>query len=150
MGSTVIGVDPGGTTGLAVWSPGLKLHLVELTPDDAVDWMSEVAQGATKKHFVVERYTITPATAKMSQQHDALEIIGALKFLVRKYGHTLSMQTPAEAKGYSTDQKLKNIGWYQAGKPHARDASRHVLLYLSKAGIIDLHTLINGGSGADL
>lgn len=142
---TVIGVDPGGTTGLAAWAPGMKLHLLELAPDDSVDWLSEVAQGTLKKHFVVERYTITAATAKMSQQHDALEIIGALKFLVRKYGHTLTMQTPAEAKAFSTDEKLKNIGWYQAGKPHARDASRHALLYLAKQGIIDLHTLIGGG-----
>lgn len=142
---TVIAVDPGGTTGLAAWAPGIGLHLVELKPNEAVDWLAEVAQGALKKHFVVERYIITPATAKMSQQHDALEIIGALKYLVRAHGHTLTMQTPAEAKAFSTDEKLKNLGWYHPGKPHARDASRHALLYLAKQGIIDLHTLIGGG-----
>lgn len=123
----------------------------ELAPaDDAVDWLAQVARTVAHPTFVVERYIITPATAKMSQQHDALEIIGALKFLTRKYGHgPLVMQTPAEAKAFSTDKKLRTVGWYNPGLPHARDASRHALLYLAKQGIIDLHTLI-GGSDAGL
>ena len=144
--ATVVAVDPGGTTGLALWSPALGLSMRELSPaDQAVDWLADVlGSGNPKRSVVVERYIITPATAKMSQQHDALEIIGAVKFLVRKYGHTLTMQTPAEAKKFSTDTKLKNVGWYQPGLPHARDASRHALLYLAKQGIIDLHTLLGG------
>lgn len=148
--STVVAVDPGGTTGFALWSPPIGLSMRELSPaDKAVDWLADVASQLQGAHFVVERYIITPATAKMSQQHDALEIIGAIKFLCRKYGHTLTMQTPAEAKAFSTDAKLKNVGWYQPGLPHARDASRHALLFLAKQGIIDLHTLI-GGTSADL
>lgn len=106
--------------------------------------MAACVHGAT---FVVERYIITPATAKMTQQHDALEIIGALKYLARQHDHRIEMQSPSEAKGYSTDTKLKKVGWYNPGEPHARDASRHVLLYLSKAGIVDLHTLIGGSEG---
>lgn len=147
--ATVVAVDPGGTTGLAVWAPGLGLKLLEFNPEEAVDYLWQLADGNTK-HFVVERYLITPATAKMSQQHDALEIIGALKFMARKHGHTLSLQTPSEAKAFSSDSKLKRVEWYQPGMPHARDASRHLLLYLSKVGIIDLHTLIGGGNGSSL
>ena len=149
--ATVVAVDPGGTTGIALWSPHLGLSMRELNPAaEAVDWLANVLDSSNpRRHVVVERYIITPATAKMSQQHDALEIIGALKFLCRKYGHTLTMQTPAEAKAFSTDAKLKNVGWYQPGQGHARDASRHALLFLAKQGIIDLHTLI-GGNNADL
>lgn len=144
--SSVVAVDPGGTTGIAVWSPTFGLTLTEHKPDAAVDWLANLSWG-DRKHFVVERYIITPATAKMSQQHDALEIIGALKYLARSHGHTLSLQTPAEAKAYSTDAKLKTVGWYKPGLPHARDASRHLLLYLSKQGIIDLHTLVGTSDG---
>lgn len=147
--ATVVAVDPGGTTGLAVWSPGMGISLWEGKPDEAVDRLANLSAINHKRHFVVERYIITPATAKMSQQHDALEIIGALKYLVRTHDHTLSLQTPAEAKAFSTDTKLKTVGWYKPGLPHARDASRHLLLYLSKVGIIDLHTLI-GGTDAGL
>lgn len=147
--ATVVAVDPGGTTGIAVWSPDLGLSLREIAPaSNAVDWLADIARGP-KVTFVVERYIITPATAKMSQQHDALEIIGALKFIARKYNHPLVMQTPAEAKKFSTDAKLKTVGWYQPGHGHARDASRHALLFLAKQGIIGLHTLI-GGNDANL
>lgn len=153
--ATVVAVDPGGTTGIAVWSPGLGLSLREIKPAaQAVDWLAQVASHGLAKTFVVERYVITPATAKMSQQHDALEITGALKYLARKHGHSIVIQTPAEAKKFSTDAKLKNVGWYekslgQGFEGHARDASRHLLLFLAKQGIIDLHTLI-GGNSADL
>jgi hypothetical protein len=150
VASVVVAVDPGGTTGIALWTPPMGLSLKEVRGGDkAVDWLADIARQVGHAHFVVERYIITPATAKMSQQHDALEIIGALKFLIRKYGHTLTMQTPAEAKAFSTDKKLKNVGWYQPGQGHARDASRHALLFLAKQGIIDLHTLLGGGN-ADL
>jgi hypothetical protein len=148
--STVVGVDPGGTTGLALWSPDMGLSLRQIEGADvAVDWMADCARTLQCATFVVEKYIITPATAKLSQQHDPLEIIGALKFLTRKYKHKLVLQSPSEAKAFSTNDKLKRVGWYQPGQDHARDASRHVLLYLSKVGIIDLHTLI-GGVNADL
>ncbi len=148
--ATVVAVDPGGTTGLAVWSPDLGLSLREVSPAiDAVFWLADMARTLEPTTFVVEKYIITPATAKLSQQHDALEIIGALKYLVRKYDHKMVMQSPSEAKAYSTNDKLKRVGWYRPGLDHARDASRHLLLHLSKVGIIDLHTLI-GGTDADL
>lgn len=140
--NTVVGVDPGGTTGIALWSKGGGLTLREMpTAIEAVDWISDMTHVLAPTVFVVERYIITPATAKMSQQHDALEIIGAIKYLTRVNGHEVVMQTPAEAKAFSTDDKLKTLGWYQRGQPHARDASRHVLLYLAKQDIIDLASL---------
>lgn len=143
--ATVVGVDPGGTTGIALWSPaqGLTLRQIE-GADHAVDWLADTARTLKSATFVVEKYIITPATAKLSQQHDPLEIIGALKFLARKYDHKIVLQSPSEAKAFSSNSKLKRVQWYQPGMDHARDASRHVLLYLSKVGIIDLHTLIGG------
>lgn len=143
--ATVVGVDPGGTTGLALWSPtqGLTMRQIE-GADNAVDFLADCARTLHGATFVVEKYIITPATAKLSQQHDPLEIIGAIKYLVRKYDHKLVMQSPSEAKAFSTNDKLKRVQWYTPGQDHARDASRHVLLYLSKVGIIDLHTLIGG------
>lgn len=148
--ATVVGVDPGGTTGIALWSPaqGLALRQIE-GADNAVDWLADCARTLHGAVFVVEKYIITPATAKLSQQHDPLEIIGALKYITRKYNHKLVMQSPSEAKAFSTNDKLKNVQWYKPGQDHARDASRHVLLYLAKQGIISLHTLI-GGNNAGL
>ena len=143
--TVVVGVDPGGTTGIGLWSRPVGLSLREIAdPADAVDWLAQMAFAIPHAVFVVERYIITPATAKMSQQHDALEIIGAVKYVARQHGHGLVMQSPSEAKSFATDAKLKRIGWYEKGQGHARDASRHVLTFLARQGIIDLATLIGG------
>lgn len=41
-------------------------------------------------------------------------------------------QQPSEAKGFATDDRLRNWDLYKRGEQHARDASRHALLALSK------------------
>lgn len=146
MSTSVVGVDPGGTTGICIWNRAVGISLREVEgAEHAVDWLASMANAMHGTVFVVERYIITPATAKMSQQHDALEIIGALKYLVRQHDHHLVLQTPAAAKGFATDEKLKRAGWYKPGMGHARDASRHVLTYLAGQGIIDLATLLPDG-----
>lgn len=140
----LIGVDPGGTTGLCQWYTGTQRpDLLQLDPGRTMDYLESVARWHATV-FVVETYTITAATAKMSQQHDALELIGVVKYLARGADLPVHFQSPSEAKKFSTDAKLKKAGWYQPGLPHARDASRHVLLYAAKNGLIDLATLIGG------
>ena len=37
-------------------------------------------------------------------------------------------QTPAQAKGFMTDERLKRAGAWVKGKPHERDAWRHLIL----------------------
>ena len=148
----VVGVDPGLTTGVCLWHQDYGMeHLNELAPSlhamEWLDWMT--GGGGYKKVFVIEKYIITPKTAQLSQQHDPLEIIGCLRWMCHSRGHEFVMQSPSEAKAFSTDAKLKNVGWYKPGMGHARDASRHVLLYLAKNGIIDLATL-KGDKSANL
>lgn len=141
----MLGVDPGGTTGIAVWEPGFSCPVYdELDPPTTMDFLRSQAVHQDNVIFVVEKYIITPATAKLSQQHDALELIGVVKYLCRIYDHRYTMQSPSEAKSFATDAKLKKAGWYKPGLPHARDASRHVLTYAAKNGLFPLHTLIGG------
>lgn len=45
---------------------------------------------------------------------------------------TLLQQNPADAKSVVTDERLKLWGMWTPGADHARDATRHALLYLSK------------------
>ena len=139
----VVGVDPGLTTGIATWTQAHGMHgLKELAPAlNAMDWLDCLTRTGHKKVFVIEKYIITPKTAQLSQQHDPLEIIGCLRWMCHDRGHEFVMQSPSEAKAFSTDAKLKAVGWYQPGQGHARDASRHALLYLAKNGFIDLATL---------
>lgn len=40
-------------------------------------------------------------------------------------------QSPAQAKGFATKERLKRWGQWRVGMQHARDARRHVCLYLA-------------------
>ncbi len=143
----VIAVDPGGTTGLSFWSPPGLLTVPDLSsePRQREFWpqMVEDITGWCRHipHVVIvcETFKITNATVKLSQQTDALEIIGALKFVAHLYNPgPVVMQTPADAKRFSSDARLKAAGFWRPGEGHANDASRHLLLWLAKNRLIDI------------
>ena len=41
-------------------------------------------------------------------------------------------QQPGDAKGFMSDARLKYVGWWLPGKPHARDALRHLATYVAR------------------
>lgn len=129
----VLAVDPGLRSGLAYWHEG-EFHAEIEDPMDTLDlvWRA-FAQGVS--YVVVEAYTITAATAQKSQQHWSLELIGAIRWMAHQFERGFVLQKPADAKNFMPDQRLKEIGFYTPGKEdHARDAARHLGLYLAKAG----------------
>ncbi len=65
---------------------------------------------------------------------DALHIIGAVKHECRRLSVPLVLQTPAQAKSFATNDKLKAVGWYTVGADHERDAARHMLVYVMQRG----------------
>lgn len=127
----ILAVDPGGTTGWMEWRDG------EVAGWEEPDWLAWLdSRDFDYDIFVIEKYTITPKTAKLSQQTDALRCTGALEFLAYP-DHKVIFQTPAEAKAFSTDAKLKRIGWYMPGMGHRNDAARHLLLTCVRRGLVD-------------
>lgn len=135
MAINILAVDPGGTTGWAYWKDG------EFTSGEESDWLYWLCEGGSPfedivHHLVIEKYTITAKTAKLSQQTDALRCTGALECHAWAFTQ-VHWQTPAEAKSFSTDFKLKRIGWYRPGKGHANDAARHLLLLCVRRGLVD-------------
>ena len=137
----ILAVDPGGTTGWA-----------SLTPDgfeagfDA-DWLHfcQMVSDHPPDICVVEKFTITTQTAKLTRCYDPLYIIGTLLFFAKRDGFRIVFQTPSEAKTFSTNEKLKRINWYTTND-HARDAARHLLLYAVRSGLITGRDLIDGES----
>jgi hypothetical protein len=73
---------------------------------------------------------------------DSVEYIGIIKLCSKRmhldkgfaYKHQLVEQTPAQAKNFWTDDKLKKVGLYTSGSAHERDATRHLLYYLMQHG----------------
>ncbi|GAA2141716.1 hypothetical protein GCM10009760_26180 [Kitasatospora kazusensis] len=130
--TSYLAVDPGLTTGWAIWGDHHKAHgQDEPMPflDLAEEWAA-LARPASV--MVVESYRITAETVRKSRQPWSLEIIGALRWIAHRHGVDFLMQTPADAKAFGHDARLKRLGFWVPGQDHARDAYRHLALALAK------------------
>lgn len=132
-----LAIDPGLTTGMAEQTDTLKLPLTwELPVNDAMDLVEELLDGP---RYCVVMESFTPRPGVRTWQPDALEAIGVARFLARKNGCLFELQSPADAKRFSTDEKLKKLGWHTPTEGgHANDALRHLLLGRVRHQDIDL------------
>ena len=99
---------------------------------------TEMSVKPTIDALVIEEFKITAATGKKTRggSNTAIEIIGALRWIAHARNVAFVMQTPSDALSFMTDAKLKRLGWYVPGPDHARDAARHVALYLVRAAVL--------------
>lgn len=139
----LIAVDPGKTTGVATWYLDRAFEEPMATQIegslDFCDYVHALLAGHYDDDIVIicEKYTINAGTLKKSRQYDPLEIIGTLRWFAHQYEIDFVLQSPAEAKRFATNDKLKKIGWYTPGRDHAADAMRHLLLYSVKNGHVN-------------
>ena len=129
-----LAVDPGDMTGWAHmmlgghWSAN-SVAAGQCTDYEFLNWFADTPQFLDSSCLVlIETFTITAQTVRMSQQPIAMEVIGTMKFLLRRARSCPVMQTPAAAKRFCSDAQLRKIGLWQPGKDHARDAIRHLVL----------------------
>lgn len=138
----VIAFDPGKETGWARIQDG-KFESGQGRLWPVLFWFDGILEFGRRPTVFCEDFIITPQTAKKSRQTDPLDGIGALKFLARKYDLALIMQTPAKAKAFATDDKLKALGWYRPTKGgHANDAARHLMVGLVGQKLINPRQLL--------
>jgi hypothetical protein len=138
MTTTLIAIDPGKLTGYAVFdtSDGESPRLVrslELTPEMFYDELREELRRhkAADVHIVFEEFKITVQTGKNSDAPWSLENIGVIKFLCYVECVAWSMQSPAAAKTFATNERLQKLEfWHAGGHGHANDAIRHGVLYM--------------------
>lgn len=141
----IMGVDPGGTTGIAVIDVKWDESRYEAPPDAHVfDTQIEASWGpgpdsvGAKLHsliiqmepdlLAVEKFIITQQTVRFTRQPDALWIIGGVRFLADIMGIPVHMQPASLAKTTWDATRLKDSGWAKVVKQkHARDALRHAL-----------------------
>lgn len=143
----ILAIDPGLLTGICL----MRSDPIELLWSDEVDWINTARLtdqtlrelGGVNVDVVIERYTITSATAKKTQQTWSLELIGITRFLclVHSAGD-MTLQSPADAKNFASNARLKSIGlWHVGGAGHALDAIRHGLLFAARNGLKDSRLL---------
>lgn len=139
----VLAIDPGKTTGMALFSMsnGKEPELLWSGEEEFVAFVDKtrmIFMQYTELELVCEKFTINLQTAKNSQAPYSLECIGALKLILLDRGRdpeSLKFQLPANAMNMFPNPKLKLLEyWYRGGEGHALDAIRHGLLYLVSTG----------------
>lgn len=126
----VIAIDPGQTTGYAVYMDGNFSSGETSEPYGILRLIDSIVAEGRPVQLVVENYTITSRTARLSPQPEALKLIGALEAAAERLG--LGFQgSQLGCKTFATDEKLRVLGWYRpTDGGHANDAARHLLTYM--------------------
>lgn len=138
----MLAVDPGGTTGFACWTEGEAPWVSEAKPMEFLDFAEEWV-SLRDVLIVCERFTIGPQSLRMSRQYDALEQIGALRWIAHRHGADFALQAPADVKRFVSNDLLKSLGWYTVGADHGRDATRHLVWRLVKEGRLSLDSYVS-------
>jgi hypothetical protein len=124
----VVAVDPGKTTGVAVWTGGLGAVSCQFEDKHEFYQWAEL-HVTTQTTFVVENFV--PRKGALTWVPDSLHIIGWIEGRVWQWGYPkFVLQSPAQAKSFATDDKLRRLGWWVPGQDHARDALRHLVVFL--------------------
>lgn len=140
-----MGVDPGGTTGIAIIDVPWDDSRYEPTPDtyrfdaqieaswgggaDAIGCrMFDLINDEQPDLIVIEKFIITQQTVRFTRQPDALWIIGGVRFIADILSIPTHLQPASLAKTTWDATRLKDTGWAKVVKrKHARDALRHTL-----------------------
>lgn len=132
----VLCLDPGETTGFAVFNEGRLIHTGQEATGARPALMAELIETLNGHqdpdhpflwHIVYEEYRIR---GNKAQQHIGSEVvtikhIGAIEATADRLGIPVTKQAAGLAKGFANDEKLKDWGLYQTGQRHANDAIRH-------------------------
>jgi len=129
----VIALDPGGTTGVSTYDGDVWGHY-QLGPTEHHRELYHALDATEPDVVVYERfqYQRRELTRGVALNLDAVEYIGVVKFWHALHLNVdLVCQTPHQAKKFWDDDKLKTLGLYITGAPHANDATRHLLYYVT-------------------
>lgn len=145
----LIAVDPGGTVGLAAWTPTGKIEASERDPMTSLDQIYDALGVLTSSNpkarpeIVAERFTIDQRTLRLTRggSHDALDVLGGLRWIAHSYGIPLELQGVAEVKNLVPDTRLRALGLHKPTPGgHANDALRHLVYRLARLKLMELPT----------
>lgn len=126
----LLSIDPGETTGIAMFK-GTKLYdSMQLTTKDVNDFTANLIvlfDDFKPCIVVIENYRIYSWKADQHKWADlhTPRVIGSTEALCYMRQIPLFKQMAQQTKQFCTDKKLKDWKFYQKGQPHTRDAIRH-------------------------
>lgn len=135
---SLLSFDPGETTGVA------HFHFTSLKGYHWEAWQVSTKGGGTGGKqlqqivaqyspdvIICESYQVYKSKLKQHTFSDihTLRLIGAIEFICDMLDMQPIMQTAHTAKGFCTDEKLKDWDMWIKGEPHSRDAIRHACYF---------------------
>lgn len=126
-------LDPGGTTGYAIFEWGEDSEFVIKSAGQIPDGLAGFIKWYGEKHFgdwqfvVCESFTLR--TGVKFPDLSPVYIIGALEAYEDAWNQKVVYQPPT-SKPLCNDDILKRLGIYIPGRGHANDALRHGIIYL--------------------
>lgn len=130
----IFALDPGLTTGWCVFKADKVVEHGQLEKSDPVT-VFKFLQNTHKKHkvdyIVCENYRIyeTKAKAHINSEVIVAQLIGSIKVAAEAMDIPLKLQMAGLAKGFATDDKLREWGFWKVGMRHSRDAIRHAIYF---------------------
>lgn len=126
----IMAFDPGGTIGVAAC---YNDNLLSVFPAQL---------NETNNHWVLFNFLSVENPDKIIYENFdnrgniaadliALEYIGVIRLWAQINNRPVTVQRPGDVKPLWTDEKLKTLNLFVKGQPHANDAIRHLLHYIT-------------------
>lgn len=133
----ILAIDPGKTDGFAMCGPEPE-HNAAFEYSGNYDGFLEKLNVVYPDVIVYESFD--------HRQKDKVEMIsaehiGLIKWFAERRNVPIFEQTPSYGKAFFDNDKLKKLGLYIPGKPHAMDARRHLLQFKVKHNLFDMELL---------
>jgi len=133
----LLAIDPGETTGYSIFKDGeLFRHGVIpwRIPVYGYNYLLDIMVANQPEVVVCEDYRLyaNRINAQLGSQIPTIKIIGAIEMLCGTNKIPLFKMMASQAKGFATDDKLKEWGYYKKVNRHSRDSIRvgcHWLLF---------------------
>ena len=128
----ILAFDPGGTTGYCVYEYSDERYLSygEIPVGNHHSIIASLLGAHQPDLVITERFDYRPKLGKVELQ--AIEYIGVLQLWAQTSKVPLVRQQQLKGSaGLWTDDKLKVLGLYQPGSPHAMDSIRQLLYFVT-------------------
>jgi len=129
----LLSIDPGETTGWAIFIEGQledygHINIIE----DGFYSIRYLFKEDWYNYIVVEDYKVYPHRLKEHSLSALItpRVIGAVEYIANEKETKLSFQMAGTAKGFVTNDKLRQWGYWIKGQKHSRDAIRHGCYWL--------------------
>jgi len=132
----IVALDPGVTTGIATYQSKLigndRFRAFEMDSKVFTEPHWALAQMLVAMHPTLILYeAFVFRQDKTGAVFTGVEFIGVIELVAQRYDREIK-KVPTARGGFWDNKKIKAVGLYIPGKPHAMDATRLLLTWLMK------------------